>query len=202
MIFLFFAYLLNTITLIFSFVEDVLLEIFGPISTLEKLHSEEFGSAILSESINPARETKTETLTFTHIFDPNTPGTYAVCLDNRNARFTPKTVQIDVRMAPRPEPITIKSGKKSKNENEEMERIKESISRIQKGFVNIQLQQQRDRHRLGLHSKTNEGSHNHVVLSSIVETAVYIAASIFQLFFVRRWFASRTQAQNNGKQWA
>ena len=105
-------------------------------------------------------------------------------------------------MAPRPEPITLKSGKKNKNENEEMERVKESISRIQKGLVNIQLQQQRDRHRLGLHSKTNEGSHNHVVVSSIVETAVYIAASIFQLFFVRRWFASRTSAQASGKQWA
>ena len=91
-----------------------------------------------------------------------------------------------------------------------MERVKESISRIQKGLVNIQLQQQRDRHRLALHSKTNQGSHSHVVISSVVETCVYIAASIFQLFFVRRWFASRLGAANvssgggskNSKQWA
>ena len=135
-----------------------------------------------------------------------------MCLDNRASHFTPRIVQIDIRLAPRPEPITLKGGhKKNKQENEEMERVKESISRIQKGLVNIQLQQQRDRHRLALHSKTNQGSHSHVVISSVVETCVYIAASIFQLFFVRRWFASRLGATKNSssgggtknsKQWA
>jgi len=170
---------------------------------VEHIKSEDqYGRAILSEKIDPSKESLTETLTYTHNFNPSTPGTYAICLDNTRARFIPKIVQIDVRMAPRPEPITMKSASKQKNENEEMERIKESISKIQKGLVNVQLQQQRDRHRLGLHSKTNEGSHNHVVISSILETAVYIAVSIFQLFFVRRWFSARTSAQASGKQWA
>ena len=135
-----------------------------------------------------------------------------MCLDNSASHFTPRIVQIDIRLAPRPEPITLKGNHhKNKHENEEMERVKESISRIQKGLVNIQLQQQRDRHRLALHSKTNQGSHSHVVISSVVETCVYIAASIFQLFFVRRWFASRVGMANasnggggtkNSKQWA
>ena len=181
---------------------DIVLQLYGPIPSISQLKSGDYGTPILSEKINPAKETQTETLTYTHNFKPTSAGSYAICLDNTGSRFTPKTVQIDIRPAARPEPITLKSGKKDKNENEEMERIKESISRIQKGLINVQLQQQRDRHRLGLHSKTNEGSHNHVVISSIVETAVYIAASVFQLFFVRRWFASRTAAQAAGKQWA
>jgi hypothetical protein len=181
---------------------DIQLEIFGPIATIQQLKSGEFGKPLISERINPARETQTETLTYSQTFSPTVAGTYAICLDNTAARFIPKNVQIDIRPAPRPEPIAVKSGKRDMNENEEMERIKESISRIQKGLINVQLQQQRDRHRLGLHSKTNEGSHNHVIISSIVETAVYIAASLFQLFFVRRWFASRMRAQAGGKQWA
>ena len=121
--------------------------------------------------------------------------------------------QLDVRLAPRPEPSVVKKKKKistekgnSEEEEEEEEeggsieekdeaelvRVKESMSRIRKGLVKIQLQQQRDRHRLALHSQTNRVSHKHVVIGSVVETAFFIAAAIFQICFVRRWFTSKT----------
>jgi hypothetical protein len=53
------------------------------------------------------------------------------------------------------------------------------------------VMQQRDRHRLSLHSETSVIDHNKVVSGSIVETAVFIAAALFQICFVRRWFISR-----------
>ena len=53
------------------------------------------------------------------------------------------------------------------------------------------VQQQRDRHRLSLHSEMNIMSHKKVVSGSIFETGVFILAAIFQIIFVRRWFASR-----------
>ena len=62
-----------------------------------------------------------------------------------------------------------------------LERVKQSITRIKKDLINIQLQQRRDRHRLTLHSETNETSHNRVIISSLVETAFFVAASLFQV---------------------
>lgn len=80
----------------------------------------------------------------------------------------------------------------SEEPDEAMIRSKESLASIQKGLTKIFLEQQRDRHRLSLHSETNLMSHNRVVSGSLLETAVFIAAALFQIIFVRRWFASRT----------
>ena len=118
---------------------DVDLVIYGPLRSIEVIKSNEHGTPFLHETINPAKESASETLTYSRTFSPTIAGTYAICLDNTKSRLTPKIVQLDVRLAPRPEPIFMKSDKKDKNENEEMERIKESISLIQKGFVNIQV---------------------------------------------------------------
>ena len=65
------------------------------------------------------------------------------------------------------------------------------MSRIRKGLTRIQLQQQRDRHRLILHNEMNKTSHTHVLQGSIIETACFIAAALFQIFFVRRWFLAK-----------
>ena len=109
-----------------------------------------------------------------------------------------------MRLAPRPDPITIKTGGEPdvlnpEEEDEAVRRAKETMSRIQKGITKIMLQQGRDRHRLGLHSKTNEMSHSEVVKGSILETAVFIAAALFQIFFVRQWFASRHSAKGQAR---
>ena len=132
-------------------------------------------------------------------FKPKTPGTYAFCLDNRKSRFLSKVVELDVRMTQRMEPIAIKLKGENQEEEENMERAKESISKIRKGLAKIQLQQQRDRHRQALHSETNISSNNRVVAGSIIETAFFIAASLFQIIYVRRWFAQRT-SNTGGKQ--
>ena len=69
----------------------------------------------------------------------------------------------------------------SEMSDEELAVVKDSMSKIRKGLTKIQLQQQRDRHRLLLHTETNVSSHRHVVIGSIVETIFFIAAAIFQV---------------------
>lgn len=143
-------------------------------------------------------ETESETQTFTTQFKPEEAGTYALCLDNRRARFLSKVVQLDVRTAKRPEPIALKlDGERTTSEEEEgVLRAKETLARIKKGLKKIQVQQQRDRHRLKLHSETNVMSHNRVVSGSIVETAFFIAAALFQIFFVRQWFSAKISGKS------
>lgn len=42
-------------------------------------------------------EEESETHSFNYAFDPDSPGSYAICTDNRLSRFTPKRVEVYVR---------------------------------------------------------------------------------------------------------
>ena len=70
-------------------------------------------------------------------------------------------------------------------------KVKNMLEVLQNGLSKIQYQQQRDRRRLAYHDKNNSDTDRRVVMSSLVETAFFIGASLFQIFFVRRWFQGR-----------
>ena len=67
----------------------------------------------------------------------------------------------------------------------------ESISRIRKGLVAIQIQQLRDRRRLILYNEMNKTNRTEMLVASLAETAVFVIAAIFQIYFVRRWFVRK-----------
>ena len=74
-----------------------------------------------------------------------------------------------------------------KGEEADAAKLKESLSAlnvIYKGLTKIQIQQKRDRHRLDLHSETNNSNYSSVFTGSIVETAVFIAVAIFQVHYL------------------
>lgn len=176
---------------------NILLTIHGPLD-LSEIRSNSFEDPIVEEVVDVIKEVNSETLTFTMDFKPKKSGTYGFCLDNRKSYFQSKNVQLDVRLSSRPEPIALKlGGEVPVNEEDGIIRAKESISRIRRGLIKIQLQQQRDRHRLAIHSEINLSSHNKVLASSFVETTCFVLVSFFQIFFVRRWFASKV---NGGRQ--
>lgn len=78
--------------------------------------------------------------------------------------------------------------------SEEVVKALESISRIRKGLVAVQIQQLRDRRRLNLYNETNKSNRNEMLIGALAETAVFVLAAIFQIYFVRRWFAKRESA--------
>jgi hypothetical protein len=61
------------------------------------------------------------------------------------------------------------------------DRLRQSIANIHEGLHKIQLQQKIDRNRMNLNSETNKSIHNGVVMSSVVETAIFLLASLFQV---------------------
>eukprot|EP01038_Epipyxis_sp_PR26KG_P006237 gene6237-8592_t len=198
---------------------DVLFSIYGPLLK-SNVMKESFEDPILSEVISVQKEVDSDTQTVDIQFTPPNKGIYGFCVDNRKARFLPKSIQLDIvptSMAVDPvglnyTPIKKKSkeakskGKEDKEEVIEVEQQKligtiKSLNLIHKGITHIQLQQQRDRHRLSLHSETNKSNYNKVFYGSIIETFVFIGVSIFQIFFVRRWFASKAPP-GKAKSWA
>jgi hypothetical protein len=68
----------------------------------------------------------------------------------------------------------------------EMARAK--LKTLRRLLADIQNRQQLERHRLVLHSATNEHSHSRMVLSSLLETLMFVLVSGFQVYTIRRWF--------------
>ncbi len=92
------------------------------------------------------------------------------------------------------------SAEKSQVDYSELEGTLAVLQRINKGIASIRSQQHRDRYRLSLHATTNENNYNHVFYGSLAETVIFIVVALFQVYFVRRWFASR--AQKKARSWA
>ena len=83
-----------------------------------------------------------------------------------------------------------------KHKEETQTKVRDMLAVLQNGLSKIQSQQQRDRRRLAYHDKNNSDTDRRVVMSSLVETAFFIGASLFQIFFVRRWFRGRQTASH------
>eukprot|EP01006_Ploeotia_vitrea_P058925 TRINITY_DN70605_c0_g1_i1.p1 TRINITY_DN70605_c0_g1~~TRINITY_DN70605_c0_g1_i1.p1 ORF type:complete len:256 (+),score=-15.30 TRINITY_DN70605_c0_g1_i1:21-788(+) len=179
------------------------LQIFGPLK-LEEIQTETFKNpAILTQRIDATKESISETQSYTQDFKPDLEGVYAICLDNSRNSFLDNIVQLDVRRGPKEIHYGITS--KSKEDkgaassdlqsasggDKEIIKALESISRIRKGLVAIQIQQLRDRRRLILYNETNKTNRNEMLIASLAETAVFVLAAIFQIYFVRRWFVKR-----------
>lgn len=179
---------------------DIHLSIHGPLE-LDDVRLELFEKLIVKEVIDMSRETLSESQTFVTDFKPKLPGTYGICLDNRYDKKHSKLVHLDVRQVEKPEPevirLNVKTGSAKDNKDGKeggdpaLQNVQESLTRLKKGVLSILKQQQRDRHRLSLHSETNKLSHDEVVWDSIVETIAFIATACFQVFFVRRWFVNK-----------
>ncbi len=90
------------------------------------------------------------------------------------------------------------SGSKAALVSELQDSVK-ALTKIQKGIFNLQLQQQRDRHRLNLHAAMNAKNYNEVFYGSVIETCVFILVSLFQLYFIRRWFVNKLPKRGGAK---
>ena len=153
--------------------------------------------------MSAVREVDSDSMYFSHDFTPKDEGIYAFCFDNRDARYLVKNVQLDIRPPAKAAPVALSLGGENppaQQEEEDVARAKLSIAQIRKGLFRIQKQQEWDRHRLTLHAVTNLNAHSRVVYGSIAETVIFVLVSLFQICFVRKWFANRTAPSS--KSWA
>ena len=65
---------------------------------------------------------------------------------------------------------------------------REKLNTLRRLLGDIQAKQSQERHRLMVHSATNEHSHSRMVLSSLLETIFFMLVTGFQVFTIRRWF--------------
>lgn len=73
--------------------------------------------------------------------------------------------------------------------DEDFQQTKEKVKELRRLLNEIQSMQQKERRRLAVHAETNEHSHSRMVLSSLLETLLFMAVTGYQVFTIRRWFS-------------
>jgi emp24/gp25L/p24 family/GOLD len=72
--------------------------------------------------------------------------------------------------------------------DEDFELTREKLKTLRRLLADIQSKQSQERHRLAVHQATNEHSHVHMVLGSLLETILFMAVTGFQVYTIRKWF--------------
>ena len=74
--------------------------------------------------------------------------------------------------------------------DEDFQETREKVKELRRLLNEIQSMQQKERRRLTVHAQTNEHSHSRMVLSSLLETLLFMAITGYQIFTIRRWFSA------------
>jgi emp24/gp25L/p24 family/GOLD len=72
--------------------------------------------------------------------------------------------------------------------DEDFQSTREKLKTLRRLLADIQSKQSQERHRLIVHAATNEHSHSRMVLSSLMETILFMAVTGFQVYTIRKWF--------------
>jgi emp24/gp25L/p24 family/GOLD len=73
--------------------------------------------------------------------------------------------------------------------DEDFEETREKVKDLRRLLNEIQSMQQKERRRLTVHAETNEHSHSRMVLSSLMETLLFMAVTGYQVYTIRKWFS-------------
>mmetsp|Transcript_47029 Transcript_47029/g.114761 ORF Transcript_47029/g.114761 Transcript_47029/m.114761 type:complete len:374 (+) Transcript_47029:2-1123(+) len=73
--------------------------------------------------------------------------------------------------------------------DEDFEEARSKVKDLRRLLNEIQSMQQRERRRLTVHAETNEHSHSRMVLSSLMETLLFMAVTGYQVYTIRKWFS-------------
>lgn len=74
-------------------------------------------------------------------------------------------------------------------DDKDFESTRAQLGRLRHLLNEIEKKQAKERHRLLVHKATNEHSHSRMVLSSLLETVVYMVITGFQVYTIRKWFS-------------
>ena len=122
------------------------------------------------------------------------PGAYSICLDNSASRYTEKVVSLAVRTSEdkgNAAPKHKKDKKKGGRNAENVEKVEARVVALRGQLATLKDKQARERRRLAKHRALYDARHDGMVQASLMETCVYVLCSVFQLVFVRRWFAGK-----------
>jgi len=121
--------------------------------------------------------------------DVQEEGVYTFCFDNEMSRWTAKVVIFDISTKDRnSKPKELQQFA----EDDAAKPLEKSIANMERDLRSISEIQRHLRAREKAHTATQESTYNRVWLFSTMESLVLILLSGAQIYFVRKWFNTRT----------
>jgi len=72
--------------------------------------------------------------------------------------------------------------------DEDFKAARDKLKTLRRLLADIQAKQNQERHRLAVHSQTNEHSHSRMALNSLLETILFMLVTGYQVYTLRKWF--------------
>jgi len=72
--------------------------------------------------------------------------------------------------------------------DEDFQGTRDKLRQLRRLLAEIHSEQQKERRRLIIHANTNKNSHSRMVLSSLMETTLFMAITGFLVYTIRKWF--------------
>jgi len=124
-------------------------------------------------------------------------GAYRACVENSVSRYEDKLVLVEWRSVAGGAadedqlPIALTTGGDAKEADPGVTELAKRVVALRRELAALRARQARERRRLAHHKALNDATHAKVVEGSLIETAVYVVISAFQIIFVRRWFEGK-----------
>ncbi|KAL3940126.1 MAG: hypothetical protein SGBAC_005265 [Bacillariaceae sp.] len=74
--------------------------------------------------------------------------------------------------------------------DEDFEQSKEKIKELRSQLADIQSLMAKERRRVATHKQINEHSHQRMIKASFLETVLFVAITLFQVYLIHTWFTS------------
>lgn len=72
--------------------------------------------------------------------------------------------------------------------DEDFQSTRNKLKELRHLLADIQSKQAQERHRIAVHSVTNEHTHSRAVLGSLLETILFMVVTGYQVYTIRKWF--------------
>jgi len=115
-------------------------------------------------------------------FTTTEAGIYAFCFDNEMSRWTAKVVTFDITASENTEA----------GSGESLKPLERSIRSMKSELNKITREQKYLRSREQVHRDTQESTFVRVYWFSTLESIVLVALSVFQIFFMKKWFETES----------
>jgi len=112
-------------------------------------------------------------------FSAERPGSYQICFDNTMSRWTAKVISVRVHAGVKDEPIKY----------EHLTPVVDSVVKVADELASIEQLQHLMRIRERSHRDASEATNARVQWMSLIESILLISMSVFQLFYIRKWFS-------------
>jgi len=110
-------------------------------------------------------------------------GEYSLCFDNEMSRWTAKVVKFEI--------TTESSPSQQASSSETLKPLERSARNIKRELERVLKEQKYLRVREQTHRDTQENTYTRVYLFSTLESCVLIGMTVFQIFYMKKWFNTR-----------